>query len=80
MVRIIVTLDKVLKKLNISPYKLAIESKIRPNTIYDIMNNKKKMINLETMAQIVFTINQLSKESGNKQKFTVEDFFKYIDK
>lgn len=76
---IIVTLDHALERIDVSPYKLAIETKIRPNTIYEIMANKKKMINIETMATIIFTLNKLAKENGFNITFDISDVFQYIE-
>lgn len=79
MPTIIVTLDKALDKIDVTPYKLAKESKIRPNTIYQILGNQKKMINIDTMIAIISTLNELSIQQGYTHKFDVGDIFKYIE-
>jgi predicted transcriptional regulator len=79
MPTIIVTLNEVLEKIDVTPYKLAKESKIRPNTIYEIMENKKKMINIDALVAIISTLNELSIQQGYTYKFDIGDVVKYIE-
>lgn len=77
MASIIITLEEPLEKIKSSPYKIAKESKVRSNTIYEIMANKKKMINIETLATIIETMNRISKEEGHGVEFDISDILKY---
>lgn len=79
MAQTIVTLDQALDKIGISAYMLAKESKIRSNTIYEIKNNQKKMLDIDTITIIISTLNRLSKEKGYNKRFDINDILKYIE-
>lgn len=79
MAQTIVTLDQALDKIGISAYMLAKESKIRSNTIYEIKNNQKKMLDIDTITIIISTLNRLSKEKGYNMRFDINDILKYIE-
>lgn len=59
--------------VNISGYRIAVESKIRPNSIYDILENRKKTISLEHLSAIRNALNIIAKEEGLPQKFDITD-------
>lgn len=77
---IVFTLKKTLNELGITKNKLAVESKIRPATIADIVNGKSKRIELDTLLNILDTLNQFAKEKGIDQEIKVEDVFIYTKK
>lgn len=79
MADITVKLDKVLEEMAISPNKFAVESKIRSNTIYDLVNNKTKMITWKTLVAIIETLNRIVEENNGNRKFTVSDIIEYED-
>jgi DNA-binding Xre family transcriptional regulator len=71
------TLEKTLNELNITKNKLAVESKIRPNTIVAMANNKSKSINLDTLTAVLDALNELAAQQGINRTFNIEDVFIY---
>jgi DNA-binding Xre family transcriptional regulator len=53
-------LDEILKELNISRTKFAHLADVRPNTINDMCNGNTKRIEVETLNNIMRTVNELS--------------------
>lgn len=74
-----VNLGKALEILNISANKLALECKIKPNTIYELNDNKKDRITFNTLARLIHTLNRLANESGISYRFEVKDILEYIE-
>jgi predicted transcriptional regulator len=70
-------LKETLEELNVTGYRLAVESKIRPNSIYDILENEKKTISLEHLTAIINALNTLAKEEGIRVKFDIKDVLEY---
>ena len=70
-----ITLKDTLKKHNISGNKLAVESKVRPSTIYDIINSKVLSITFDTLVAIISTLRQLT----NDDSINVDNVFVYDD-
>lgn len=70
-------LKETLEDLGVSGYKLAVESKIRPNSIYDIIENHKKTISLDHLTAIINALNFIAKEQGSKDKFDIIDVMEY---
>lgn len=68
-----ITLKETLDKHDISANKLAVESKVRPTTIYNIINNKSSSVTYETLTAIIKTLRELT---GDDQ-IDVTDVFKY---
>lgn len=75
MPKIECTLGKTLDDIGITKNKLAVESKVRPNTISDIALNKARSINFETLEKIVTTLNTLD----TTRTFDITDVFVYSD-
>ncbi|MYL53303.1 helix-turn-helix domain-containing protein [Pontibacillus yanchengensis] len=73
-----ITVANILAELDITKNKLAVEAKIRPNTISDLVSEKAKAINFETLERIVTTLNELADEKGINKRYNVEDIFRYI--
>jgi len=80
MSKIKFTLEETLNELNITKNKLAVESKIRSNTIIDMVTNQTKSIKLITLIDILDTLNRLGKEQGLNRTFDVDDVFIYLKK
>ncbi|MBT2718306.1 helix-turn-helix transcriptional regulator [Bacillus sp. ISL-57] len=74
-----VKLNEVLEEISVSPNKFAVESKIRSNTIYDLVNNKTKMITWKTLVAIIDTLNRIAEENNETRKFNLEDIIEYIE-
>ena len=66
-------LDKTLREIGITPHKLSLESKIRSNTIYSMIHNETKRIEIETLISLLDTLNSLA-----NKKISVSDIFIYI--
>lgn len=66
-------LKDTLNKHRISANKLAVESKVRSNTIYDIVNGKAPTVSFETLTAIIGTLRELT---GDNQ-IDVTDVFKF---
>lgn len=77
MGELVSTLKEASESIGVSLYKLQLESKIRSQSLYEIANNKKKMVNIEYITAILSTLNRLSKENGFDRTFDIGDIFKY---
>lgn len=71
-----ITLKNTLDKHGISANKLAVESKVRPSTIYNIINNESSSVTYETLTAIIKTLRELT----NDDNINVTDVFEYQDK
>lgn len=71
-------LKETLEELNVTGYRVAVESKIRPNSIYDILENQKKTISLEHLTAIINALNSIAKDEGINRKFDISDVIEYI--
>lgn len=74
-----VKLDDALNILGISAHKLAKESKIKPNTIYDLADKRKNRITFDTLTKIIYTLNKIAADNGKSIVFTVEDILEYSE-
>lgn len=72
-----ITLENVLKELNITRNKLAVESKVRPATIADMYYNKTRRVELDTLDSILIALNQIAKDQGIDRKINVESIIKF---
>jgi len=66
-------LKTTLKKLDITKNTLAVESKVRPNTIADIASGNTKSINIKTLVRILTAINEIAEDKGFEPNFGIED-------
>lgn len=66
-------LEETLEFLNITPNQFAVATGIRPNTIYDMKDNKTKRIEVKYLNKIVETLNEIAKTRGINKKFTIND-------
>lgn len=69
----IFTLGKTLDELKITKNKLAVEAKIRPNTISNLVNGDVNSIRMDTLQAIIDTLNTLSKENGVEKVYGITD-------
>lgn len=77
VVEVRVKLKEALDLLHISANRLAVEGKLRPATIYELLENRKKTITFETLASIIYTLNRIAKEMDSEIEFTVGDLLEY---
>jgi predicted transcriptional regulator len=73
-------LKETLEELNVSAHQLVVKSEVRKNTIYDMIHNKTKRIEVDNMGNIIRTLNEFAKMQGIKRKFNSEDVMIYEDK
>lgn len=71
------SLGKTLEELDITKNALAVEAKVRPATIHDLVNGNAKQVNFETLKAVIDALNRISFEKDFVKKHTVEDVFKY---
>ncbi|WIM38047.1 helix-turn-helix transcriptional regulator [Paenibacillus sp. PK4536] len=69
---IYIKLAEVLEEAGISRNTLAREAKIRPNTIYDMHDNKTKRIDLVMLTNLLDALCELT-----GQEYQVSDIFEY---
>lgn len=69
------TLKDTLKKYGISGNKLSVESKIRSNTIYDLINGKAPSITFDTLTSIINALRKLTRNND----INVDDVFVFKD-
>lgn len=63
-----ITLEHTLKEAGLSRNAVAVEGKIRPATISELINGKSKLISFDTLQRIVTAINTLTGE-----RHTIDD-------
>lgn len=71
-------LGEVLTELNVTRNKLAVEAKIRPATILDLVSGDVKRIELKTLADILDTLNRIANDHEIKRAITINDLIEYI--
>lgn len=72
-------LSSVLEELGQTRNWLAVESKVRPGTIYDLHDGKTKRIELETMERILYVLNSYAKQKGIEVTYTLDSLISYTD-
>ncbi|EHS55176.1 helix-turn-helix domain-containing protein [Paenibacillus sp. Aloe-11] len=73
-------LGDILEELDISRNKLAVEAKIRPATIIDMVNGKTKRLELETLVHILDALNRFARQRRFTRTITLADIVEYIPK
>jgi len=74
---IISSLQSTLDELEISGNKLAVESKVRPTTIYSIIRNEIASMKLETLNSLLNAINEIASEKHIDKRYTITDIIDY---
>jgi predicted transcriptional regulator len=69
-------LDKTINDMGITGNRVAVEAKIRSNTIYDILANNKKTISLEHLTAIRDALNQIAAEEGISSRYDITDIIR----
>ncbi|PEE49796.1 helix-turn-helix domain-containing protein [Bacillus cereus] len=69
----IFTLGKTLDELKITKNKLAVEAKIRPNTISNLVSGDVNSIRMDTLQSIIDTLNVLAEENGIEKIYGIKD-------
>jgi DNA-binding Xre family transcriptional regulator len=71
-------LGDILEELDISRNKLAVEAKIRPATVIDMVNGKTKRLELETLVHILDALNRIAHQRRFSRTITLADIIEYI--
>ncbi|MCP3808034.1 helix-turn-helix transcriptional regulator [Paenibacillus sp. Lou8.1] len=71
-------LGDILEELDISRNKLAVEAKIRPATVIDMVNGKTKRLELETLVHILDALNRIAYQRRFSRTITLADIIEYI--
>jgi predicted transcriptional regulator len=79
MAEIIWKLDEVLEELNISPNRLSVEAKVRPNTIYNMVYNDAVRFHFDTAAKVLVALNRIANEEKIHRKFNIEDILEFVE-
>ncbi|WP_261380588.1 helix-turn-helix transcriptional regulator [Neobacillus bataviensis] len=72
-------LSLTIDQLGITRNALAVEAKVRPLTINEIVSGQAKQINFVTLNKILEALNRISEEKGLDKKYLVSDVFEYVD-
>jgi len=72
-------LKETLESLKIPGNQLAVEAKVRNNTIYDMLDDRTKRIERKTLEDILRALNKIAKKQGVKRKFNIEDVMIWVD-
>jgi len=79
MSKTLITLHDALKRINITTYRLAAESKIRGNTVYSIEKNEAVFIKIETIHNLIVALNKIAENDGYDIEFNYDDLLKVVD-
>lgn len=74
MTTISITLNRILEELDVTPYRLSLTSGIRTNTIYSLVNNESKAINIELLGKLIDSVNLIASEKNIPRTYTISDF------
>ncbi|PGS55108.1 XRE family transcriptional regulator [Bacillus sp. AFS041924] len=67
----------ILEDLEQTKNSIAVESKVRPATIHDLVEGNTKRIELPTIERVLDTINKVAKEKGKNKTYTLDDLIEY---
>ncbi|MGE6379592.1 XRE family transcriptional regulator [Peribacillus muralis] len=70
-------LDETINILGVTPNRVAVEAKISPNTIYNMIENKTTRIHKNTITSLLDAINDIATEKGINKRFTIADILTY---
>ncbi|KJD45512.1 MAG: helix-turn-helix domain-containing protein [Bacillota bacterium] len=71
-------LGDILEELDITRNRLAVEAKIRPATVIDMVNGKTKRLELETLVHILDALNKFARQRRFTRTITLADIVEYI--
>ncbi|ANB66145.1 cro/C1-type HTH DNA-binding domain protein (plasmid) [Anoxybacillus sp. B7M1] len=72
-------LGEILEYLDVPGTKLAEESQIRRNTVYDMIDNRSKSVSLRNLAAILSALNRIAAEKKLDRRFEIKDILEFID-
>ncbi|TKH45680.1 XRE family transcriptional regulator [Paenibacillus terrae] len=71
-------LGDILEELDITRNRLAVEAKIRPATVIDMVNGKTKRLELETLVHMLDALNKFARQRRFTRTITLADIVEYI--
>jgi len=77
MKKIKCTLRQTIEEIGTTRNAVAVESRVRPSTIYDITNNDVLSITFDTLTKILEALDVIAQEKGINREFDVSDVFVY---
>jgi predicted transcriptional regulator len=79
MAKITWKLNDCLEELNVTPNRLSVEAKVRPNTIYNMVYNKAVRFHFPTTTKVLVALNKISKDENLHRTFNIEDILEFIE-
>jgi predicted transcriptional regulator len=73
-------LEQILEELGQTKNSIAVESKVRPATIHDLVEGNTKRIELPTIQKVLDTLNSIAKEKKINKTYTLDDIVEYTFK
>ncbi|MGE6756244.1 helix-turn-helix domain-containing protein [Rossellomorea sp. NPDC071047] len=77
MAKIIWKLDRVLEDLDISPNRLSVEAKVRPNTIYNMVYNEAVRFHFDTVIKVLVALNEIADQEGIHKEYNIGDILEF---
>jgi predicted transcriptional regulator len=77
MAKIFWKLDRVLEELDISPNRLSVEAKVRPNTIYNMVYNDAVRVHFDTVTKVLVALNEIAEEEDIHKEYNIEDILEF---
>ncbi|OAK38929.1 control protein [Bacillus wiedmannii] len=78
MSSMVFTLGETMEEIGITKNKLAVESKVRPATISNLVNGEVGLVRIDTLQSILDALNQLAAENNIDKTYRIEDVVQYI--
>ncbi|MRB43012.1 helix-turn-helix domain-containing protein [Bacillus thuringiensis] len=78
MSSMVFTLGETMEEIGITKNKLAVESKVRPATISNLVNGEVGLVRFDTLKSILDALNQLAEKNGVDKTYRIEDVVQYI--
>ncbi|MEH7457710.1 helix-turn-helix transcriptional regulator [Bacillus sp. JJ1127] len=78
MSSMVFTLGDTMEEIGITKNKLAVESKVRPATISNLVSGEVGLIRFDTLQSILDALNVMAGEKGMDKTYRIEDVVQYI--
>ncbi|OPH47595.1 hypothetical protein BC351_10410 [Paenibacillus ferrarius] len=77
MSKITLHLDEILNELGITRNHLAVEAKVRPTTLLEMVHGKTQAVKFDTLIKILDTLNIIAFKNCFERRYTIGDLIKY---
>jgi len=71
------TLGKTIEEIDTTANAVAVQARIRPNAVYDLVNKKAPSITFKTLTKILEALHVIAQEKDINRTFDVSDVFVY---